>query len=418
MNVSVLAVDKRAHLNGKKIQLNIVLVTETLVTGGAETFVLRLAKALHNRGARVALYVLRTDKFDPLLVQSIAPGVPLALGRLPYLKLILKLDGLFFRLGLGASLLRWLQARRLRAYLTSVRPDVVHAHLFTSDLVTARAAAPLSIPWVTTMHGDYEAFEQQGHYRAARIPDFGRALSEVERSVGHMVCITDPQVAQLGRLLPRLASKGGISKIYNGYAVADAATDGDAPVAIAHIPPDAFVIGMVARGIRDKGWDVLIAAFNALDLPDAWLVLVGDGDYLQQIRPTIQNPHIVFCGNVVDPLRYISRFDVACLPSQFPAESLPTVVIEYLYLGKPVIATAVGEIPRMLDAEGDASAGLLIDLGETHAMAEQMKVALMRLYKNKDERARMSHNATNAVQKFDMDACVDAYLDVYQSAQQ
>ena len=394
-----------------------MLVTETLVTGGAETFVLRLAGALHSRGERVTLYVLRDDKFDSVLVQSIAPGVPVVLGHIPFLRLILKLDGLIFSLGFGASLLRWLQARRLRAYLASARPNVVHAHLFTSDLVTARAAEPLGIAWVTTMHGDYKAFERQGRNRAARIPDFGRALSEVGRSVGHMVCITDPQVAQLGRLLPRLLSKGGISKIYNGYAAADAAIDGDAPVAIAHIPPDAFVIGMVARGIRDKGWDVLITAFEALDLPDAWLVLVGDGDHLRQIRPGIRHPRIVFCGNVVDPLRYIARFDVGCLPSQFPAESLPTVVIEYLYLGKPVIATAFGEIPNMLEAESAAPAGLLIDLGETPAMAKQMQAALLRLYENKAERSDLGANALKAVRKFDMDACVDAYLDVYAKAQ-
>ena len=394
-----------------------MILTETLVTGGAETFVLRLASALHRRGKRVLIYVLRADKFDPVLAHSIAPGIGLELGRIPCLKLILKLDGFLFRLGIGAGLLRWLQALRLRAYLVSVRPDVVHAHLFTSDLVTARAAGPLGIPWVTTMHGDYEAFEKQGRNRAARITDFGRALLEVERSVGHMVCITNPQMTQLGRLLPHLAAKGGISKIYNGYAAGDEATDGDAPLAISHISPDAFVIGMVARGIREKGWEVLIAAFLEGQLPNSWLVLVGDGDYLQQIRSSIQHPRIVFAGNVIDPLRYIARFDVGCLPSWLKAESLPTVVIEYLYLGKPVIATNVGELSAMLDANGDAPAGLLIELDSVEEMVKQMKAALQHIYSNKTQREFLQKNTISALKKFDMDQCVDAYLDVYKSVQ-
>ena len=266
------------------------------------------------------------------------------------------------------------------------------------------------------MHGDYLALEAEGSSRAARIPDFHTALQEIEPSVGHLVCITDQQKEQLARLMPTLAGSGRLSKIYNGYAASKAdLAQASVPAALAGIPQGAFVVGMVARGVRDKGWDVLISAFTALDLPDAWLVLVGDGDHLQQIRSSIQHPRIVFAGNVVDPLRYIARFDVGCLPSQFPTESLPTVVIEYMVLGKPVIATGVGEIPNMLAAASDAPAGLLIELGETSAMSVEMKAALLRLYENKAERAWFGINASKAAKKFDMDVCVDAYLDVYAS---
>lgn len=267
------------------------------------------------------------------------------------------------------------------------------------------------------MHGDYLAMEPRGSSQAARIPDFLAACREVEQSVGQMVCITDPQVQQLQRLMPSLAAGGRISKIYNGYAVNNSDVSSiDPPAALQQIPAGAFVIGMVARGIKDKGWDVLVGAFEALGLPHAWLVLVGDGDHLQKLRATHRHPRIVFCGNVVDPLRYIARFDVACLPSQFAAESLPTVVIEYMVLGKPVIATDVGEIPAMLDAAGDAPAGLLIELGDTWTMVPHMQAALKRLHDDEALRAAMGANALRAAEKFDMEACVDAYLAVYAKA--
>ena len=399
--------------------MRVLIVSETLVTGGAETFVLRLASTLRARGQDASLFVLRGDLVNGGQASRLAAEVPLVAVHIPCLRLVLKLDGFLYQLGSGFSLLRWIQVSKFRKHLLAEQSEVVHSHLLTADLVVSRACSALGIPWVSTMHGDYLALEEKGNSRAARIPDFGAAMREIEPSVRQMICITDKQHSQLSRLLPTLADMGRLSKIYNGYAASKADLEQrDIPMILADIPKDAFVVGMVARGIRDKGWDVLIAAFSNLNLPDAWLVLLGDGEYLQKIRPTIQNQKIVFCGNVVDPLRYIARFDVGCLPSQFAAESLPTVVIEYLYLGKPVIATAVGEIPRMLNANGVAPAGLMIDLADTPAMAEQMKVALMRLYKNKDERDRMSHNAKNAVRKFDMDACVDAYLKVYKSAQQ
>lgn len=398
--------------------MKITIVTESLVTGGAETFVLRLASALSQSGHVITLFVLRGDLVSAPLIGRLASNLPIVAVRLPWLPWVMKLDGLLYRLGSGFSFLRWMQVNQLRKHLVAEPQDVVHSHLLTADLVTARACNSLGRPWVSTMHGDYLALEAKVSSRAARILDFDVALREIESSVGHMVCITEQQQSQLSRVLPSLEETGRISKIYNGYAASTAdIEDGSVPEALSRIPEGDFVVGMVARGIREKGWDVMIAAFTALDLPDAWLVLVGDGDYLQQIQPSIQNSRIVFCGDVVDPLRYIARFDVGCLPSQIPTESLPTVVIEYMYLGKPVVATAVGEIPRMIDAQNNAPAGLLIDLGQTHAMAEQMQTALKRLYEDKAERSRLSDNAALAVRKFDMNICVDAYVSLYKRVQ-
>lgn len=395
----------------------ITLVTETLVTGGAETFVLRLASALQAAGKDVFIFVLRGEHINQAMVRRMAADGRLSSVQVPLLAFVLKLDGVLFRMGVNFSLLRWMQVRQLRRFLATVRPDVVHAHLLTADLVSARACEPAGIPWVSTMHGDYLALEPKGGSQAARIPDYLAACREVEQSVGQMVCITDPQVQQLQRLMPSLAAAGRISKIYNGYAAnkADVGAVG-LPEALQQMPAAAFVIGMVARGIKDKGWDVLVGAFEALGLPDAWLVLVGDGDHLQKLRATHRHPRIVFCGNVVDPLRYIARFDVACLPSQFAAESLPTVVIEYMVLGKPVIATDMGDIPAMLEAAGDAPAGMLVELGDTAAMVPRMQAALKQLHDDEALRAAMGANALRAAKKFDMDACVDAYLDVYARA--
>jgi glycosyltransferase involved in cell wall biosynthesis len=397
--------------------LHIVLVTETLVTGGAETFVLRLAAALQAHGISASLFVLRDDLNDRALAKSIAPNVPIAVVRVPLLGLVLRLDGLLFSLGAKFSCLRWLQVRQLRKYLARTGADIAHSHLLTTDLVTARACVSLSTPWVTTMHGDYLAYEKQGRNRAARIQDFSGALDEIETSVSHIVCITDRQMEQLGRLLPCLASKGRTSKIYNGYTPSGGGVAPDAPLAIAHIPARGFVIGMVARGILDKGWDVLISAFLELNLPNSWLVLVGDGDYLREIRPSLNDKRIIFAGNVVDPLRYIQRFDVGCLPSRYKSESLPTVVIEYLLLGKPVIASRIGEISAMLESESDLPSGLLIDRASIVEMTRQMKDALRRVHEDEKLRNFLQENTVRASLKFDMDKCLKAYLDIYNAAQ-
>jgi L-malate glycosyltransferase len=395
----------------------IVFVTEALTTGGAETFVLRLAAAVKQRGHLPTLVVLRGDLVNFPLVQRLGNELRVIYVRAPFLHWLMRFDGLLFVFGIRFSALRWFQVLHLQRHLKKIVPEVVHAHLLTSDLVSAKACEALSIPWISTMHGDYLALETKGCSRAARILDFLAACRKVEQTVGQMVCITDQQSHQLQRLMPTLAAAGRISKIYNGYAPSkEDFGSTDMPSALQQVPSDAFVIGMVARGVKDKGWDVLVGAFDALGLPDAWLVLVGDGDHLQNLRAINRNPRILFCGNVVDPLRYIARFDVACLPSQFSTESLPTVVIEYMVMGKPVIATAVGEIPAMLESSSEAPAGILIELGDTAAMVPQLQVALRRLRDDRALRVSMGSNALRAANKFNMDACVDAYLDVYARA--
>jgi len=182
------------------------------------------------------------------------------------------------------------------------------------------------------------------------------------------------------------------------------------------IPPGAFVVGMVSRGIREKGWEVLIAAFQSLDIPNSCLVLVGDGDYIRYAQTVVRDERILFAGNVSNPLSYIAQFDVACLPSQFPAESLPTVIIEYMCMGKPVIASDIGEISAMMDANGFMPAGLLIQLGSTDRMVEEMKAALLRMYDEKAQRRTWASNARHAALKFNMDDCTAAYLSLFELA--
>jgi glycosyltransferase involved in cell wall biosynthesis len=266
------------------------------------------------------------------------------------------------------------------------------------------------------MHGDYLLLSQQGQSRAGRIIDAQKAFEEIARTTRHVVCITDQQVAHMSSLFPNLLSEGRLSKIYNGYSVEGDDAGRVIPPALRGIPKQDFVIGMVSRGIREKGWDVLIRAFLELDLPRSWLVLVGNGPYLEKLRAEVRDERIVFVGNVDDPLSYIARFDICCLPTFYQGESLPTVIIEYLLLGKPVIATNIGEISSMLQTGTNHSAGMLIELNTADGMVSQMKECIIDLWKDPVRRNWLSANATSAAQKFNMEACVKSYFALYRES--
>lgn len=398
--------------------MKIVLITETLVTGGAETFVLRMATALKVRGHDVVLFVLRPDKIEAELVNSISPDVPIVTVNSLFLKIIMKLDGLFFLLGIPVSIHKWLKVKRLKHYLITHKPDILHSHLFTSDIVVATAVQSYYIPWVTTMHGDYLFYDQVISDRPARILNFKNELSKVEQFVANIVCISDQQLKLLETILPAFKIMGKITKIYNGYDLSSGEMLDSKPKLLASIPDGAFIIGMVSRGIPEKGWEILIKAFLNLNNLNCWLVLVGGSDYMQALRHQYQHSQIIFTGNVVNTLNYIKYFDVGCLPSQYKSESLPTVVIEYLLLGKPVIATNVGEISTMLNISKENPAGLLIDGCSTENLTIQLQAAMQQLYSDKALRQFLGRNTNLAIQKFDMQKCVDTYLNVYHSVLQ
>lgn len=98
-------------------------------------------------------------------------------------------------------------------------------------------------------------------------------------------------------------------------------------------------------------------AFEALQRPDAALVLVGAGSYVDELRRRPLPEGAILAGFSANTLEYVQHFDVGLLPTLFPHESLPTVVIEYVYCGKPVIASDVGEIEQMIRSEWGALVG-------------------------------------------------------------
>ncbi|MFM2112221.1 MAG: hypothetical protein RLZZ271_881 [Pseudomonadota bacterium] len=388
-------------------------VVDTLTTGGAEIFVMRITQAMHEAGWPVSIFVCRPDRIERDQLARLAPGVPVVVAQIPLLSLLMKLDSLLFMLGLSFSCVRWWQVRRLVQHIRRTKVAVLHSHLLTADLVACGASIQTGVPFLSTMHGDYFRFANQGRYKASRIFDFAAHFKAVDQQIGHVVCISGPQMAQWKSLSAHVVPQGRISKIYNGYTPMTGSS-ANVDAALASVPADALLVGMVARGTADKGWDVMLKAFTALDDPRAWLVLVGDGPFLRQLRDGVTHPRIIFAGNVTNPANWAARFDVACLPTRYDAESLPNTVVEYLFEGKPVLATDVGEIAAMLRAGTPAEAGETLALASIDEMAAELARKLAALLQDPAHRAALAANAHDAALAFKMQHCLDQYFNLYQ----
>jgi len=176
------------------------------------------------------------------------------------------------------------------------------------------------------------------------------------------------------------------------------------------------VFGMVSRGIPEKGWERCIEAFNKLNMSNTDLVLVGGGEYIESLKQKYAaKVNIHFTGHSDEPLEWINIFDVGLLPSTYASESLPTAVIEYLCLNKPVIASDAGEIKNMLQKDGQ-QAGVVIPILDNKIDNNLLADAMKKYIEDKALYAEHSANAAICFRQFDLDECADKYLDLYVKA--
>ncbi|HTM46915.1 MAG TPA: glycosyltransferase, partial [Polyangiaceae bacterium] len=116
------------------------------------------------------------------------------------------------------------------------------------------------------------------------------------------------------------------------------------------IAETAWVVGTVGRLAPEKNQALLIDAMAPLLGPDRELVIVGDGPERKALERRIaalpQRRHVHLLGARDDVEHILPAFDAFALTSH--TEGLPLVVLEAMATGLPVISTAVGGIPDII----------------------------------------------------------------------
>lgn len=118
------------------------------------------------------------------------------------------------------------------------------------------------------------------------------------------------------------------------------------------LPSDAFVFAAVARLSPEKNLAMLVDAFAVLagEDPRVVLLLVGDGPERAALEARVEraglSPRVHFTGPRTDMPGIYAAVDCLVLPSL--TEGMPMVVLEAMSHALPVIASAVGEVPRLL----------------------------------------------------------------------
>jgi len=164
-------------------------------------------------------------------------------------------------------------------------------------------------------------------------------------------------------------------------------------------------VGKLSRG---KGVIDLLEAAARLHVqhPEATLVLAGDGEVP---APAAWVKHLGPLPNA-DVLALYAGADVVVVPSVIP-EALSRVVLEAMSAGRPVVATAVGGTPELIE---DGESGLLVPRHDPAALAG----ALARLLENRALAERLGAAARRRAEtRFAPEDSVDRLLALYAAVQ-
>lgn len=262
-------------------------------------------------------------------------------------------------------------------YLRRRRPAAVLTHRIREDLFSLKAArlAATGTPVFVTVHGPLgmkldHLPRGKGAQRRAQV------LRWYPRNHG-IVAISEETATDLRRLL---GPQAPITVIPNPVVTPQILEAAQAPIDHPWFEPGAApVLVFAGRLEREKDLPTLLRAFAILRQGlDCRLLIIGDG----RLRPEIESERdalglqgsVELPGWAANPYPYLRRADLVVLSSVWDA--LPTVLIEALALGTPVVSTACGSGPREILGEGRY--GPLVPPRDPQALAAALAQTLAR----------------------------------------
>jgi glycosyltransferase involved in cell wall biosynthesis len=263
----------------------------------------------------------------------------------------------------------WSAVREIAGHLERMGADVLCCHGYKANVLGRIAARRQQIPVVAVSRGwTAENFKVRLYERLDRFH---------LRWMDQVVCVSEAQAARVRRAGVR---PDRIRVIYNAidpmrFHEPDARYR--AKLLRYFRQPRMHVIGAAGRLSPEKGFEVLVKAAERVlrEQPCTGFVLFGEGpertNLQKQISAAGLGQSFILAGFRADLDRFLPHLDLLVLPSY--TEGLPNVVLEAFAAGVPVVATAVGGTPEVVE---EGVSGYLVPAGDAETMAERICQAL------------------------------------------
>ncbi len=296
-------------------------------------------------------------------------------------------------------------ATKIRALVTSLKIDVVHAHGYKADIYCYFALRGAKVPLVSTCHTWYD--------NDWKLTLYGKVDRFVLRSFDGVVAVSEEVC---GQLLRAGVSPTKVRLVRNGIDLTPFA--GAVPSLRAECSSAAdreqMLVGLVGRLAKEKGVDIFVQAAKLVlrQMPGTRFFIVGDGEERAALERLIANlnlqEHVKLLGSRSDMPQVYASLDLMVSASR--QEGLPIAILEGLASGKALIATPVGAVSTVVR---DGDTGVLVPVEDV----TQLSDAMVRLLRDKELRDTLGAAGRQLIaDEFSAERMAKDYLQVYEAA--
>lgn len=262
--------------------------------------------------------------------------------------------------------------RRLADYIRRGGYQVIHCHGARANMIGAMLRRTTGLPVVSTVHSDYK-LDYMG--RPLSHLTFGTINAWALRKLDYRIGVSD---AMVNLLIDRGFAPDHFYAIYNGIDFTPAPDQGDRLPYLrslgADVDEDSVVVGIAARLNPVKDMSTLIRGFAAgfAQCPRLRLVIAGDGEEKDKLTALARElgveRQVTFAGWISGGMdRFYSALDINALTSL--SETFPYALTEGARFHLATVATAVGGIPYLIDADVN---GCLFAPGDWEALGRNL----------------------------------------------
>ena len=374
--------------------MRLLWLFDALGAGGAETLAVTFARTV-NRA-----------EFD-LVVASLSGATGVNAERL-------RADGVPV-IDLGARNLRDRAAfQRLIELIQKERIDLVHAHLTYSSIWSAWATRRTGVPSLASLHVAPSATralrDSLRHRVSVNIRD-RLMIAAMNRWSSGVIAVSG---ALRDEYVARGLTAAKVRVVHNGVELERFGRPYDESrarlVEELGIDAQAPVVATVSVLRPAKGIEILLEAVRAV--PGATFVIIGDGPKREEWASLAAllgiSERVRWAGYRTDVGALLAGCDLFVHPSF--DDAFPTVLLEAMAAGLPIVATRVGGIPEIV---AEHATGELVPPGDVEALASAIRVLLA----DRPRMKRMQQQARLNVNQFSTRAWLDRLTTVYRETQ-
>lgn len=281
---------------------------------------------------------------------------------------------------------------KIKNVMKKERPDIMHTHRYCAQYAVPAAILAGVKNRVHTVHN--VAQKENGKYARILNRFFFKHCNVIPVALSELV--RESIVAEYG------LSKESIPVILNGIDLSKCKPKEN------YTANNNFRILHIGRFSAQKNHAGLLKAFWLFHIkcPDSELWLIGDGEKRSEAEDYVKEKGletaVKFLGVQSDVHGYLHEADVFTLPSNY--EGIPITLIEAMGTGLPIVATAVGGVPDILNKD----CALLAPV-ET----ERIAAAFERYYCDPALRCRHGQNARRESVRFSSGQMAPKYEALY-----